>query len=191
MEDILYHIDYPYNLISSYSSEGRGRQKVYTFASSTSIEEGMVGNQLCTVWEVGAGEFQLLSYAPMAPPPPLPENFIDVLTKWGHTWIWKEMKITNACGKGLCLSSSDDFAWIRHAIADGSLVCVTDGSYIKQVCPHLCSAAVIMECSRGRGRLVLSFPERSKNANAYRGELLGLMCIHLLLLSFHTTWPGL
>ena len=101
------------------------------------------------------------------------------------------MKITNACGKGLRLSSPDDFIWIRHAIQKRTLVCVTDGSYIKQLCPHLCSAAVILECSQGRGRLILSFPEHSKNANAYRGELLGLMCIHLLLLSFNLSWPGL
>jgi hypothetical protein len=127
----------------------------------------------------------------MAPPPALPDNFIEVLEKWGHTWVWKEMKISNASGVGMRLYSSDDFELIRQAIREGSLMCVSDDSYIKQVCPHLCSAAVIMQCSQGRGRLVLSFPERSKNANAYRGELLGLLCIHLLLLSFNTTWPGL
>lgn len=66
----------------------------------------------------------------------------------------------------------DDFVWIRHTIAEGTLVCVTDGSYIKQICPLLCSVAVILECSQGQGRLVLSFPERRKNANAYQGELL-------------------
>jgi hypothetical protein len=127
----------------------------------------------------------------MAPQAALPDDFIEVLKKWGHTWIWKEMRITNASGIGMRLSSPDNFDWIRQAIAEGTLTCVTDGSYIKQVCPHLCSAAVILECSKGRGRLVLSFPERSKNANAYRGELLGLLSIHLLLLSFNTTWPTL
>jgi hypothetical protein len=136
-------------------------------------------------------EAQTTLLRPLAPPPIPPENFIEVLEKWGHTWIWKEMKITNACGKGLRLSSPDDFIWICHAIAERTLVCVTDGSYIKQLCPLLCSAAVILECSQGRGRLILSFPKRSKNANAYRGELLGLMCIHLLLLSFNLSWPGL
>ena len=190
-EDAIFHIDYSSNQIHTYSSEGRGRQRYYALVTSTSIEEGSVGTQLCTVKEVEDGKVQLLSHTPMAPQAVLPDDFIEVLEKWGHTWIWKEMRITNASGIGMRLSSPDNFDWIRQAIAEGTLICVTDGSYIKQVCPHLCSAAVILECSQGRGRLVLSFPERSKNANAYRGELLGLLCIHLLLLSFNTTWPEL
>ena len=36
-----------------------------------------------------------------------------------------------------------------------------------------------------------SFPEASKAANAYQGELLGLMAIHLLLLAVNTVSPGL
>jgi hypothetical protein len=39
--------------------------------------------------------------------------------------------------------------------------------------------------------LVGSFPEASKAANAFRGELLGLMAIHLLLLAVNTVSPGL
>ena len=40
-----------------------------------------------------------------------------------------------------------------------------------------------MECTKGRGRLMGSFAEKSASANAYRGELLGLMAVHLILLS--------
>ncbi len=39
--------------------------------------------------------------------------------------------------------------------------------------------------------LVGSFPEASKVANAFRGDLLGLMAIHLLLLAVNTVSPGL
>jgi hypothetical protein len=60
---------------------------------------------------------------------------------------------------------------------------VSDGSYIRQLHPELCSAAMIMECQTTRNRIVVSFSEQCKQANAYRGELLGLMAIHLLLLS--------
>jgi hypothetical protein len=148
-DDVMYHIDYTSDVISQYSSEGRGRQKVYQLTSSTSIAAGTVGNQICTVTEVEEGKFKLLSHAPMAPPSIPPENFIEILEKWGHAWIWKEMKITNASGKGLQLSSPDDILWIRHAIANGTLVCVTNGSYIRQICPLFCSAAVILECSQG------------------------------------------
>ena len=90
VEDVIYHIDYYSNQISTYSSEGRGRQKVYTLTSSTSIADGSVGNQLCTVLEVDEGKVQPLFYTPMAPPSALSENFIAVLEKWGHTWIWKK-----------------------------------------------------------------------------------------------------
>ncbi len=52
-------------------------------------------------------------------------------------------------------------------------------------------AAFILEFTRHRGMLVGSFPEASKAANAYQGELLGLMGIHLLLLAVNTVSPGL
>ena len=60
---------------------------------------------------------------------------------------------------------------------------VTDGSYLREMYPTLCSAAFILECNKGRGHLVGSFPEQTLAANAYQGELLGLMAVHLLLLS--------
>ena len=72
-----------------------------------------------------------------------------------------------------------------------NLCYVTDGSYIKKMVPELCSAAFILECEEGTGRIVGSFPESCKVANAYRGELLGLMAIHLLLLAANKVWPTL
>ncbi len=60
---------------------------------------------------------------------------------------------------------------------------VTDRSYIREIYPNLCSAAFVMECSKGRGRIVGSISEVLSVANAYRGELLGLLAIHLILLS--------
>ena len=36
-----------------------------------------------------------------------------------------------------------------------------------------------------------SFPECSQGANAYRGELMGLMAIHLILLEAKKVWPSL
>ena len=79
--------------------------------------------------------------------------------------------------------------WIRHSINDGSLVAVTDGSYIHKLYPNLCSAAKVLECSKGQGRIVGSFSERMDVANAYQGELLGLMVIHLILLSVNKINP--
>jgi hypothetical protein len=84
-----------------------------------------------------------------------------------------------------------DDGWILESIAAGTLVAVTDGSYIRELYPNLCSCAFILECSEGRGRIFGSFPERSKVACAYRGELLGLLAIHLLLLAANKLRPAL
>jgi hypothetical protein len=81
--------------------------------------------------------------------------------------------------------------WLAQSIQDESLVVVCDGSYIREMYPNLCSAALIFECTRGRGRLVVSFAEKSSSANAYRGELLGLMAVHLILLAVNTVHPEL
>ena len=49
----------------------------------------------------------------------------------------------------------------------------------------------MLECTQGCGRLIVTFAEHSAAANACRGELLGLMAIHLLLLSMHRISPAL
>jgi hypothetical protein len=71
------------------------------------------------------------------------------------------------------------------------LVAVTDGSYIQKHHPDLCSAAVILKCKHYGGHLVRAFLEASIDANAFQGELLGLMAVHLLLLSVNTVSPGI
>ena len=108
-----------------------------------------------------------------------PTDFLDVLRGWGQTWKWDDLRVTG---------STD---WIAHAIADNSLVAVTDGSYIKEHWPELCSAAFVLECTKGQGQLTGAFAEASVAANPYRGELLGLMAIHLLLLVVKTVSPSL
>ena len=73
--------------------------------------------------------------------------------------------------------------WLPAAIQDNSLVAVVDGLYIRQMYPDLCAAACVLECKKGQGRIIRSFLEESIAANAYRGELLGIMAIHLILVS--------
>ncbi len=75
--------------------------------------------------------------------------------------------------------------WLEKSISDGTLVAVMDGLYIRELYPRLCSAAFVLECSKRCGRVVGSFLEALLVANAYRGELLGLMTIHLILLSIN------
>ena len=55
----------------------------------------------------------------------------------------------------------------------------------ERVVSNVCSTAFIFECTDGTGRLIGSFPETTVLANAYQGELLGLMAIHLILRSIN------
>ncbi len=60
---------------------------------------------------------------------------------------------------------------------------VTDGSYMQELYPNICSATFVLECSKGQGCIYGAFTKATRVANAYRGELLGLLAIHLILLS--------
>ncbi len=81
--------------------------------------------------------------------------------------------------------------WILEAIQDRSLVAVTDGLYIGQLYPNLCLAAFVLGCVNGGGKIIGSFAEPTLAANAYRGKLLGLMAIHLLLVSVNRVQTSL
>jgi hypothetical protein len=96
---------------------------------------------------------------------------MDVLQSWGNTWLWEN------------ISMAGGYDWLLEAITDGSLLAVTDGSYIRELYPNLCSAAFVLECKKGQGCLIGSFLESLRVANTYRGELLGLMAVQLILLS--------
>ncbi len=97
--------------------------------------------------------------------------FLEVLEAWGNTWLWEHMKVAGGV------------TWVHESIAQGTLIAVTDGSYIRELFPHICLAAFVLECSHRCGRIFRSFSESLRVANACRGELLGLMAIHLILLS--------
>jgi hypothetical protein len=119
----------------------------------------------------------LLSAAPLARPALAPTTFLEVLNSWGNTWLWDHMSVSGGT------------EWIHQSIIKGLLVAVTDGSYIRELYPHLCSAAFVLECRKGQGRVTGSFTESLAIVNAYQGELLGLMALHLMLLSVNMIHP--
>ncbi len=108
-----------------------------------------------------------------------PETFMDVIWEWGCTWMWEDMRLTG------------DDGWLEEAIQDNSLVAVTDHSYMRGKFPTMNSCAFILECTKWRGRLTGAFPEQTITACSYRGELIGLLAIHLLLLSISRVAPDL
>lgn len=134
---------------------------------------------ICSVREEGNGEIAIICYTepPGAASPP--SDFWEVLDRWQRRWMWEN----------LTWVGDDD--WLAAAIADGTCIAVTDGSYMKDLYPNIQSAAVVLECTRGRGRMWCSFTETSAVACSYRGELLGLMAIHLILLAINEVHPEL
>ena len=79
----------------------------------------------------------------------MPETILEVLKEWECTWMWKSLRL-------IC-----DEHWLEDAMIEaGTCHTVTDGAYIKEHLPNVCSAAIILECSGGRGRIIGSFPDR-------------------------------
>ena len=93
--------------------------------------------------------------------------------------MWDDLKVVG------------DENWVIEAIREGTLLAVADGSFIQELYPDVCSAGFVMGCSHGRGRIYGRYPEQSKDACAYRGELLGLMAIHLILAAANKLAPDL
>jgi hypothetical protein len=125
--------------------------------------------EICSMKDVALAVKSIISHSPRPPTQATPSTFWVVIIDWGNTWMWDNLAIMG------------DLDWIAASIADNSCVTVTDGSYMKELYPYLNSAAFVLECSKGRGRLMGSFVENTPNAVSYRGELLGLMANHLIL----------
>jgi hypothetical protein len=77
--------------------------------------------------------------------------------------------------------------WLSTVIQETTLVAVTDGSFMRKLYPNMNSCAFIF----GRGHLTGAFSEQTIAACSYQGELLGLMAIHLILLSVNRMDPTL
>ncbi len=82
------------------------------------------------------GGWRLMSMTPTSVLSPSPQNFLEVLQSWGNTWLWDHLLIAGG------------FNWLHEVMKDGTLVAVTDGSYIHKLYPNLCSAAFVMECAK-------------------------------------------
>ena len=160
--------------VEVYAHVRRGRYRHIRTSPS-----GKMRGDMATVEEGTPGTMKVCSVAPPPIRPTPPTDFLDVLRRWGQTWIWDDLRMTGGTD------------WIAQAIADNSLVAVTDESYIKEHWSELCSAAFVLEDSKGWGQLAGAFAEASVAANAYCVELLGLMAVHLLLLAVETVAPGM
>eukprot|EP00956_Cyclotella_meneghiniana_P010918 scaffold15270_cov101-Cyclotella_meneghiniana.AAC.2 len=96
------------------------------------------------------------------------ESFFEFLRTWKGEWMWEDLHMP--LGLDAVVSS----------IRNGSAIYVTDGSYMRTLDPLIDGAGWLIYCRTAR-RIVLkgSMAERNSNAGSYRGELLGLLAIHL------------
>lgn len=81
--------------------------------------------------------------------------------------------------------------WLAAAISTGTLIAATDGSYMRHLAPDTCASAFILECTAGSGRFTGTFATSGPTSNAYRGELLGLLAVNLVLWSVAAATPDL
>eukprot|EP00956_Cyclotella_meneghiniana_P022017 scaffold40896_cov41-Cyclotella_meneghiniana.AAC.6 len=135
--------------------------------------------QPCSVRMQDEATVSVVSTADPPVPEEKPRTIREVLGEWGGAWLWRSLKVVG------------EENWILDAISAGTCLAVADGSYIKEITKDACSSGFVLECTEGRGRLIGSFPEASKDACAYRGELLGLLAIHLILLAANKLRPDL
>ena len=141
--------------------------------------EPVVLGRPCSVREIETGVLVTTAVAPPVDVPIEPQSIMDVLRGWKQIWFWRAFRVVG------------DLDWVFQAIEDGTLLTVADGSFIRELFSDACSCAFVFECQNGGGRFLGKIVESSKDACAYRGELLGLLAIHLILLAVNKLRPDL
>ena len=74
---------------------------------------------MCSVKSIALAVHSILFIAQAAPAAETTLNLWSVLEEWGETWIWDNLTVQG------------DMAWLAEAIAEKTLVAVTNGSYMK------------------------------------------------------------
>ena len=98
-----------------------------------------------------------------------PRNFWQAIHNDGNQSLWRTLKCD---GNG---------AWIGQGLLSGTLFVAHDGSYMKEVAADVCSAAVMIYCTRTQQTCTCTIVEQSPSAGSYRGEILGAILTQLIL----------
>jgi hypothetical protein len=109
---------------------------------------------------------------PLAPPVLKFPTFWEFLKSLGGEWMWVYIQ-----------EGEIDVTWISTALTTGTFIGVTDGSYNRVCAGAVSSSGWIICCMQTRQLLQGSFYKTSHNAGSYRGELLGLLVLHTLIVA--------
>ena len=99
-----------------------------------------------------------------------PDDFWSYLASDNGDWMWDQLN----CPLGIDV--------VFEALAMGTAILVTDGSYNRKVDSRVCGAGWVVHCTKlNKTVLEGSFYYVGEGAGSYRGELLGLLAIHVFL----------
>jgi hypothetical protein len=98
-------------------------------------------------------------------------TFWDSLLSGGGVWMWDY--VSDRTTKPL---------WLKTALEEGSAILATNGSYSRMRGPDVCGSGWEISCQKSCKILNGSFYKFSSDASTYRGELLGLVALHTLIL---------
>eukprot|EP00956_Cyclotella_meneghiniana_P033717 scaffold98469_cov63-Cyclotella_meneghiniana.AAC.14 len=100
------------------------------------------------------------------------DTFWDFVRQWGGEWMWDSIYTPLGIDA------------VVEAVASGSAVYVTDGSYSRKTRSDIDGAGWVIYC-KIKKKMVLkgSFYEWCDKSGSYRGELVGLLSVHLLILA--------
>ena len=110
---------------------------------------------------------------PSVPPPyQIKALFWDKLAAVGGGWLWQQVS-----------DKTSDTRWIAAALAKGTALISTDGSYSQKRAPHVCGKCwALLACKAAQRVITGLFRKFSYDVSSYQGELLGIVAAHTLIL---------
>ena len=113
-----------------YEWEGSGR-----YRRARKADHSIPRGEPATVYGIEEDVFKLLNtgkrlYRPeasIAKP-----SFLEYLHSWGGEWLWESLHMNKS------------HEWVADRLRQNKLVCVTDGSYNKELAPDICRAGYVL-----------------------------------------------
>ena len=141
----------------------------YTLHTVQPVPEGAPGIPIA-VREIDTSTILRLASGPSLPVPTPVEDagFWNFLRSWRGAWMWDNVHLPFGLDA------------VVDAVTNGTAVYVADGSYMRKLASDVDGAGWLIYCRRRR-QIILkgSMAERNSMAGSYRGELLGLLAIHV------------